>query len=236
MYNFDYVISLFKQLITGLPITLGFVIASWILGFSLSLLVTYGRLSSRRAIRYPLDIFVSFTRSVPIVLQLFLVYYGLPVLVEIVSGININGASKMMFCVVTFAVYYGSYLSEILRPAYLAVRPEQHDAAYGLGYTKFQTNIHVILPQMFSVALPSLGNEVINLVHQSSILFVLGTVDLMGQADMIISTDYTASPLLTYFCAGMIYWGLTIVLTIVIHFIEKRVDRFKGNELNRGGI
>ncbi|GEP22885.1 MAG: amino acid ABC transporter permease [Lentilactobacillus diolivorans] len=236
MHNFSDVIGLFKQLLTGLPITLGFIISSWIIGFSLSVLVTAGRLSPRRWLRYPLDVLVSFTRSIPIVLQLFLVYYGLPALVQTLIGVDLNDVNKMIFCIITFSIYYGSYLSEILRPAYLSVRKEQHDAAYGLGYTKFQTNFHVIVPQMFSIALPSLGNEVINLVHQSSILFVLGTVDLMGQADMIITTDYTSSPLLTYFCAGMIYWGLTIVITAVVHSIERYVDRYKQSDLEGGTI
>ncbi|WP_057825080.1 amino acid ABC transporter permease [Lentilactobacillus sunkii] len=236
MHDFGYVVGLFKQLLTGVPITLQFILASWIIGFSLSAFVTAGRLSSHKLIQYPLNLLVSFTRSVPIVLQLFLVYYGLPVLVQQLFGLNINDINKMVFCVITFSIYYGAYLSEVLRPAYLSVRKEQHDAAYGLGYTKLQTNIHVVIPQMLSVALPSLGNEVINLVHQSSILFVLGTVDLMGKADMIVSTDFTSSPLLTYFCAGIIYWIFTIVIMIIVHQVEKRVDVYKGDTLQDGGI
>ncbi len=232
MHEFDYLISLFQQLLAGVPITILFIILSWILGFSLSGFVTAGRLSHHKWLSYPLNGLVSFTRSVPIVLQLFLVYYGLPVLVEAILGLNINGINKLVFCIITFSIYYGAYLSEVLRPAYLSVRLEQRDAAYGLGYTKLQTNIYVILPQMFSVALPSLGNEVINLIHQSSILFVLGTVDLMGQADLIVSTDYTSSPLLTYFCAGIIYWIITVAVTFLIHLIEHRVDRYQAD----GGV
>lgn len=227
MHDFQYILGVFKQLVTGLPVTLTFVLLSWIIGFALAGVVTTARLSRVKAIESVFDIYVSFARSVPIVLQLFLMYYGLPVLMQSVFGIDINGISKMVFCVITFSLYYGAYLSEILRPAYLSVKGEQHDAANGLGYTEFQANVHVIIPQMISTALPSLGNEVINLIHQSSILFVLGTVDLMGQADMIVSTDYTSSPLLTYFCTGTIYWALTAVATAIVKRVEHRIDRYK---------
>ena len=232
MHDIQYTLGIFKQLITGLPVTLTFVLASWIIGFFLAGIVTTARLSRFKVVELLFDIYVSFARSVPIVLQLFLMYYGLPVLMQAAFGVDINGISKMFFCVITFALYYGAYLSEILRPAYLSVKGEQHDAANGLGYTEFQANYHVIIPQMISTALPSLGNEVINLIHQSSILFVLGTVDLMGQADMIVSTDYTSSPLLTYFCAGIIYWVLTGIATISVNRIEHRIDRYKlgGND------
>ncbi|WP_246147518.1 amino acid ABC transporter permease [Secundilactobacillus folii] len=234
IHNFAYIIGLFRQLLTGVPITLMFILISWIIGFALSGIITLGRLSPKKYFSFPLNTLVSFVRSVPIVLQLFLVYYGFPVLVEKFIGVNINNINKMVFCVITFSIYYGFYLSEILRPAYLSVKQEQRDAAFGLGYTKSQANIHVIIPQMFSVAIPSLGNEVINLIHQSSILFVLGTVDLMGQADMIITTDYTASPLLTYFCAGMIYWVITIIVSIIIRLLEFRIDRYQVDDVKGG--
>lgn len=230
------IIGLFKQLATGVPVTLSFIVVAWILGFLLATLVTAGRLSRHKWLRYLLNVYVSFVRSVPVVLQLFIVYYGVPLLVLTVTGIDMTAVNKMVFCVIAFVGYYGAYLSEILRPAYRSISVDQHEAAYASGYTKWQTNVHVVIPQMLSVALPGLGNEVINLVHQSSLLFVLGTVDLMGQADTIVSTDYTASPVLTYFCAGVIYWVITVILTTIVHAVERRTDRYKIGDTREGRL
>ncbi|KRK47289.1 amino acid ABC transporter permease [Secundilactobacillus kimchicus] len=225
--TFSVVLNTFVQLFKGVPVTLTFIIFAWILGSSLSILVTAGRLSQHQWLRAILTVYVSFIRSVPIVLQLFLVYYGLPLVVKLSLGIDLSSVSKMLFCVITFTLYYGAYLSEILRPSYLTVSAEQRDAALSMGYTPLQADIHVLIPQTLSIAIPGLGNEIINLVHQSSILFVLGTVDLMGQADTIVSNDYTSSPLLTYFCAGLIYWAIVIILNLVLSFLEVRIDKFR---------
>lgn len=224
------IINIFERLLQGVPTTLYFIIISWIFGFLLGILVTAGRVNHHKWLNYILGIYISFTRSVPIILQLFLVYYGLPALL-LQFGIDLSFIGKMYFCVVAYVIYYGAYLSEVLRPAYLSVSESQHEVGLALGYTKWQTQIKIIIPQAIPIVLPALGNETINLIHQSSLLFIIGIVDLMGQADSYVNEEYLVSPVLVYFCAGLIYWLLTIIIGSVVRLAEHKFGKF----LYRGG-
>lgn len=212
-------------LLQKLPSTLLFIVIAWILGLLLSVLVTAGRLSKYKWLRRGLGVYVSFVRSIPMILQLFLIYYGLPALLS-AFGISLSGVSRFSFCVIAFVLYYGAYLSEDLRPAYLAVDQGQREAAIALGYTPLQVELKVIIPQAVPIAIPALGNEILNMVHQSSLLFALGVVDIMGQAQQTINENYTVAPVLVYFLAGLIYWLLTIAIDLVRRAIERRTSVF----------
>lgn len=229
----ETVANLIIRLAAGIPTTLVFIVIAWILGSLLAILVTAGRLSRHKLIYNILSVYISFTRSIPIILQLFLVYYGLPALLS-EWGIDLSSVGKLVFCVVAYVIYYGAYLSEVLRPAYLSISETQREAALAAGYTRWAVETKIIIPQVIPVALPALGNEAINLVHQSSILFVIGVTDLMGQADGIVNEDYTVSPILAYFVAGLIYWVLTIVIVKLVKLVEHRAGRFLTTTISQG--
>lgn len=212
-------------LLAKLPNTLLFVVVAWILGLALSVLVTAGRLSHIKWLQRVLAVYVSFVRSIPMILQLFLIYYGLPALLS-AFGIKVSGVSRFTFCVIAFVLYYGAYLSEDLRPAYLAVDQGQRQAAIALGYTPLQTELKVIIPQAVPIAIPALGNEIMNMVHQSSLLFALGVVDIMGEAQQMINQDYSVKPVLVYFIAGLIYWILTLAIDYLRRVVERRTSAF----------
>lgn len=212
-------------LLQKLPSTLLFVVIAWILGLLLSVLVTAGRLSKYKWLQRGLGVYVSFVRSIPMILQLFLIYYGLPALASSL-GINLSHISRFSFCVIAFVLYYGAYLSEDLRPAYLAVDQGQREAATALGYTPLQVELKVVIPQAVPIAIPALGNEILNMVHQSSLLFALGVVDIMGQAQQAINENYTVAPVLVYFLAGLIYWLLTLLIDLFRRAVERRTGAF----------
>lgn len=217
--------SMFSSLVAKLPGTLLFVLIAWILGLILGILVTAGRLSHIKLLKGLLNIYVSFIRSIPMILQLFIVYYGLPMLFKAL-GVDINSINRMVFCVVTFALYYGAYLSEILRPAYQAVNQSQRETASALGYNRWQTETKIIIPQAVPIALPALGNEIINMVHQTSLVFTIGVIDIMGESDQIIDQNYTVSPVLVYFLAGIVYLMITVIIDLVWRSIENRSGKF----------
>lgn len=224
--------SMFSSLVAKLPGTLLFVLIAWILGLILGILVTAGRLSHIKLLRGILNVYVSFIRSIPMILQLFIVYYGLPMLFK-AFGVDINSINRMVFCVIAFALYYGAYLSEILRPAYQAVNQSQRETAIALGYNRWQTETKIIIPQAVPIALPALGNEIINMVHQTSLLFTIGVIDIMGESDQIIDQHYTVSPVLVYFVAGIVYLIMTVIIDWVWKTFEKRSGRFLETD---GGI
>lgn len=223
--------QILKALIDKLPITLWFVVVAWISGLGLSVLVTAGRLSNLRWLRWPLNVYVSFIRSISMILQLFLIYYGLPQLLKSL-GIDIDSSSRFGYSVLAFALYYGAYLSEDLRAAYQAVNPTQRAAATALGYNRWQTETRVIIPQTLPIVLPALGNEILNLLHQSSLLFTIGMVDIMGQAQEIINQSYTVAPVLVYFIAGLVY----LIISLLFDWLRAGLERRTGVYLTKRGV
>ncbi len=223
--------QILTNLIDKLPITLWFVVVAWMSGLALSIVVTIGRLSPIRWLSGLLNIYVSFIRSIPMILQLFLIYYGLPQLLK-AMGINIDSSSRFGYSVLAFALYYGAYLSEDLRAAYQAVNPLQWDAATALGYNRWQTETRVIVPQTLPIVLPVLGNEILNLLHQSSLLFTIGMVDIMGQAQEIINQNYTVAPVLVYFIAGLVY----LIISLLFDWLQAGLEKRTGVYLTKRGV
>lgn len=211
--------------LSALPLTLAVIITSELFGVFLSIFVTYVRIRHVKVLIQLAEMYLSFVRSTPILLQLLLVFYGLPVLLSLVD-ININFWSKTTFAILTLVLHNGAFLSEVLRPAYLAVDHGQHEAADSLGFTAYQKLIRIIIPQVLPVALPSLGNALIYLIHDTSILFVIGVIDLMGTASNLISNDYGSKQIEVYLTVALIYWGISYLSDKAVKFFEQKSDKY----------
>ena len=127
-------------------------------------------------------------------------------------GLNIDDWSKTVYVLLALVLYNGAHMSEFLRPAYLAVDKGQHDAADSIGMNAWTKFTRIILPQMLPVAWPNIENAMIELVKDTSVLFVIGLTDIMGRAKMIIANDYGVKKLEVYLAAGIIYWCITFSL------------------------
>ena len=232
--NVGYMIEVLPKILATLPITLLIIIVSAILGLLLSIGVTYLRLKNLKVLGPLLEMYVSFMRSTPILIQLFLVFYGLPVLMRSL-GINMDFGA-ITSCIVALIFYNGAYLSEILRPAYLSVDRGQHEAADSLGYTPFDKFRKVVLPQLTPIALPGLGNAVVYLVHDTSLIFTIGVVDIMGQAKLILANNYGENKIEMYLAIALVYWLVCLVSDRTIKLFEhftylKKIERkSKGNK------
>lgn len=119
-----------------------------------------------------------------------------------------------------------------MRAAYQAVNPLQRDAATALGYNRWQTETRVIVPQTLPIVLPALGNEILNLLHQSSLLFTIGMVDIMGQAQEIINQNYTVAPVLVYFIAGLVY----LIISLLFDWLQAGLEKRTGVYLTKRGV
>lgn len=212
--------------ISALPLTLAVIICSEAFGLLLSIIVTCIRMKRIRVLHTLMELYISFTRSTPILLQLLLVYYGLPVFLAL-FGVNINFWSKVVFAIVTLVLHNGAFLSEVLRPAYLAVDRGQHEAADSLGLTAYQKLTRIIIPQILPIALPRLGNALINLIHDTSILFVIGLIDLMGNASSLISNDYGSRQIEVYLTVALIYWAISYLADKVVQYFEKKTEKYQ---------
>ncbi|QND39730.1 amino acid ABC transporter permease [Rhizobium leguminosarum bv. viciae] len=215
------------ELLKALPLTLAITFTAMIAGFLLALITTTFRVRRIPVLSQLADLYVSYARSVPVVLQLFVAFYGLPLVValfEVEDFVSPNVAA-----IVGLSLYHGGYLSEVLRPAYLAVERGQHDAADSLGYTFLQKILRVVGPRAVHIALPGYGNSIIYLIHNVALVMYIGAADVMATAHLVMERDYNQYQFETYLVLAVIYSLLCLVAWIVVRFFETRNAKFAPN-------
>ncbi|MGO6852412.1 amino acid ABC transporter permease [Rhizobium leguminosarum] len=215
------------ELLKALPLTLAITFTAMIAGFLLALIATTFRVRRIPVLSQLADLYVSYARSVPVVLQLFVAFYGLPLVValfEVEDFVSPNVAA-----IVGLSLYHGGYLSEVLRPAYLAVERGQHDAADSLGYTFLQKILRVVGPQAVHIALPGYGNSIIYLIHNVALVMYIGAADVMATAHLVMERDYNQYQFETYLVLAVIYSLLCLVAWIIVRFFETRNAKFAPN-------
>lgn len=216
--------TMIPELLSALPLTLAIMFVALIVGFGLALLATTLRVRRVLLLSQLADLYVSYARSVPVVLQLFVAYYGLP-LVAGLFGIK-DFFSAEVASMVGLSLYHGGYLSEVIRPAWLAVERGQHDAADSLGYPLRHKIRRVIGPQALHIALPGYGNAVIYLIHNVALVMYIGAADVMATAHLIMERDYNQYQFGTYLVLAVLYSLLCLAAWLVVRFFEKRQGKY----------
>ncbi|MBN9045245.1 MAG: amino acid ABC transporter permease [Rhizobiales bacterium] len=216
--------AMIPELLSALPLTLAITFTALVVGFCLALVTTTLRVRRVLVLSQLADLYVSYARSVPVVLQLFVAFYGLPLILEL-FGIE-DFMSPTVAAMVGLSLYHGGYLSEVMRPAYLAVERGQHDAADSLGYTFRQKILRVVGPQAVHIALPGYGNSVIYLIHNVALVMYIGAADVMATAHLIMERDYNQYQFQTYLVLAVIYSLLCLVAWLIVRFFELRSSKY----------
>jgi L-cystine transport system permease protein len=216
--------KMIPELLSALPLTLAITFTAIIVGFCLALIATTFRVRRVPVISQLADLYVSYARSVPVVLQLFVAFYGLPLLVGL-FGVE-DFLSPTVAAMMGLSLYHGGYLSEVMRPAYLAVDRGQHDAADSLGYTFRQKLTRVVSPQAVHIALPGYGNSIIYLIHNVALVMYIGAADVMATAHLVMERDYNQYQFETYLVLAVIYALLCLIAWLVVRFFELRSSKF----------
>jgi cystine transport system permease protein len=201
------------HIMMGALITLKFAIASMILGLILGFIIAMMAISSKLSVSCIARSYVSIIRGTPLLVQMFVVYYGLP---EIGISIDATGAG-----ILTLTVNASAYLSESMRGAILGISKGQWSAAVSMGLSRYQTLRHVIGPQALRLAVPSLGNTLISLIKDTSLVSVITVTELLRATQEIIATTY--QPLILYVIAAFIYWVMSTFLSIIQKHVEKKL-------------
>lgn len=213
-------IASFPILLSRLHVTLFIVLAAFILGLIVALAIAGCRLKKIIVLSQLATFYVSLIRGIPILVLLFIIYVGLPIVFG-KFNININRFDPLFFVIIAYTLNIGAFLSEVIRSAISAVDPGQKEAAYSVGMTSLQAFRRIILPQAFKVSVPALGNIIIGLLKNSSLAYVLGVIDVMGIIQ-IVGTR-TNRTLEAYAAAAIIFFVLSYVLEHLFKLIEKRV-------------
>jgi len=203
---------LLRELVQGtLPLTA----VSFTLGLALAVLVALMRLSGNRLISAPARFYVSVIRGTPLLLQLFIIFYGLPSL-----GITIDPWPS---AIIGLSLNVGAYASESVRGAILAVPRGQWEAAMTVGMGRVTTLRRVVLPQAARIAVPSLSNTLISLVKDTSLVSVVLVTELFRQAQIIAGQTFEYFTL--YGVAAVYYWVVCLVLSFGQTRLETRLSR-----------
>lgn len=214
--DFSPVWSGWRDLAHGAAVTVEVTVGAIVLGCLIGLCLGLGRLNPKRRLVYGMcTAYVSFVRGTPLLVQLFIWFFGLPLL-----GLTLSA----FFCgVVGMGMYSGAYVSEIVRGAVQSVDHGQSEAAKSLGLSHTQVMTHVIVPQAIVRMIPPLGNEFIALIKNSSLVSLLTINDLMHEGQKIISVSYRS--LEVYLAIACVYFVLTNLTGLALQKLESKLKR-----------
>ncbi|MGK5507198.1 amino acid ABC transporter permease [Brevibacillus formosus] len=213
----DIAQSSFLPLLKGaLLYSLTIAIAAFFIGLIIAVLTALARLSGIKPLIAIARFYVSVIRGTPLLVQLFIIFYGLPSI-----GLMIDPIPS---AIIGFSLSVGAYSSEVVRAAILSIHKGQWEAAYSLGMTYWQALRRVVLPQAARVSIPPLSNSFISLVKDTSLASVVLVPEMFRKAQEVVAATY--EPLLVYTEAALIYWVICFVLSIIQDRIENKLDRY----------
>lgn len=211
----------------GIIYTLSIALGTIIIGCLIAMIMTPLRMSKNPILRFIASAYIEVVRSTPLLVQLFIVYYGLSPLYSVfVPKMMIFGfinTERFVPCIMAIGFNSGAYITEIIRSGISAVDGGQSEAARSLGMTKIQTMRYVILPQAIKNILPALGNEFVTVVKESSVCMFISIHDIMYVANDVQTRIYsTMEPLVV---AAIIYFCIAFPLSKIIAYFERRMSR-----------
>ena len=202
--------------IKGLYFSVFLTVVATLGGIFFGTLLALMRLSGVKWLDAPAAIYVNGMRSIPLVMVLLWFFLLVPLAIGRPIGAEYSA-------IITFVAFEAAYFSEIMRAGIQSIPRGQYEAAEVLGYTRTQTFMKIILPQVFKRILPAMGNEVITLVKDTSLAFVLGIMEMFTQAKAIAAAQTSMMP---YVIAGLIYWVFNFVVVMVLNRVEKRMNYY----------
>ena len=210
----EYILQIVPAIAGGFQVTLSLFFIVIILSVPGGLLLALLRLSTNRVVTTIVDAYVYVMRGTPLMLQILLIYYGLPFMID---GFELT---DMTAAVLSFVLNYIAYLCEIFRSGIQSVPKGQYEGAKVLGFTYVQTMYKIILPQVIKRVLPPLANETITLLKDTSLVYVLAMNDILRITRSIVQRDFDIT---AFIVAGVFYLAMTFVLTKLYQYLERRM-------------
>lgn len=212
----NYILSIMPSLISGAKMTLILFFWTLIVSIPLGIIVSLGLLSHFKPLRLILKFYIWIMRGTPLLLQLIFIFYGLPIV-----GIIFQRYDAALFA---FILNYTAYFAEIFRGGFQSIPVGQYESARVLRLNYWQTLSHIIIPQVSKIIIPSIGNEVINLVKDTSLVYVIGLGELLRAGNVATARDVTLIPLVI---VGIIYLLMTGIASFLLKKIEHNFAKWK---------
>lgn len=212
-FNFDLVVNSFPLLLMGAGVTIKITALSVALGVVIGLFVGIARISRIKILRVLAAIYVDFFRGTPLLVQIFLVYFALPV----ITGQRVD---PFVAAIGSCGINSGAYVAEIFRAGIQSIDKGQMEAGRSLGMTWVQTMRYIIVPQAFKRVIPPLGNEFIALLKDSSLVSVIGFEELTRRGQLIIAKTYGSLEI--WISVAVIYLAMTLTISRFVAYLERR--------------
>ncbi|MCR4841755.1 MAG: amino acid ABC transporter permease [Eubacterium sp.] len=208
------------QLSSGMLVSLEIFFVTLVLSLILGLILCLGRLSKYSLLRLLIKFYISVMRGTPLLLQLLVVYFG----PYFVFGLEVSSSYRMTAVLIGFALNYAAYFAEIYRAGIESIPQGQYEAATILGYSRAQTFIRIIFPQVVKRILPPVTNETITLVKDTSLAFALAVAEMFTQAKQIAAAQTSVLP---YLFAGIFYYVFNLIIAMAFAALERKLDYYK---------
>ena len=208
------------KLAEGMFVSIQIFIMTLVFSLPLGLVVAFGRMSKNSILRNAVKVYISIMRGTPLMLQLMMVYFGPFYLFENKVG---NGFRRWAGFI-GFVINYAAYFAEIYRSGIQSMPAGQYEAAKLLGYSRTQTFFRIILPQVIKRILPSVTNEVITLVKDTSLAFTIGVLEMFTQAKALASSQTSMIP---FVAAGLFYYVFNLIVAVVMEYTEKKLSYYQ---------
>ena len=211
--------TMISQLSGGMLVSTEIFVVTLVFSLPLGLLIAFGRMSKNKVLQGIVKTYISIMRGTPLMLQLMVVYYG----PYYIFKVPITLEYQFYAVIIAFAVNYAAYFAEIYRSGIESMPVGQYEAAKVLGYNKGQTFFRIILPQVVKRILPSITNEVITLVKDTSLAFVIGYAELFTLVKRIASREANVLP---YVGAAIFYYIFNLVVAVAMEKLEKKMNYY----------
>ena len=212
--------TLIRELGGGMWISAEIFILTLLFSLPLGLVVAFGRMSKIAPVRWISKLYISIMRGTPLMLQLMVVYFGPYYL----FGMRISTGYRMTAVLIGFAINYAAYFAEIYRSGIESMPIGQYEASQLLGYSRVQTFFRIILPQVIKRILPSVTNEVITLVKDTSLAFAVAYMEMFTIAKQIAASKTTFVP---FVVAAVFYYIFNLLVAVVMEKVEKKLDYYQ---------
>lgn len=213
------ILKIVQQLGSGMLVSGEIFFLTLIFSLPLGLAVAFGRMSRFKIVSTITKFYISIMRGTPLMLQLMVVYFGPYFLL----GARIDNTYRFTAVIVGFVLNYAAYFSEIYRSGIESIPAGQREAAQVLGFSKAQTFVKIILPQVIKRVLPPVTNEIITLVKDTSLAFVIGTVEMFTMAKNIVAAQSTLIP---FVIAGLFYYIFNLLVAFIMERVEKKLSYY----------
>lgn len=227
-FDFSFFLEAFFYIWRAVPLTLQLTIGGFVLGFLLAFLCALAINFNLWGLKQFLQFLISFVRGTPMVLQIYIIYYAVPFLVQLIveqlgGSFSGNQIPTILLVIIALALNRAAYLTETIRSGLEAVNKGEIEAAYSIGMTTGQVLRFVTLPQAIRICLPNFSTNLINILHGSSLAFYATLLEMTGTANIFAQENWRYFE--TFLAAGLIYWILTILIEVLTQMLENRLNR-----------